>query len=89
MVTKSTVCVFTLYYINAIIAAAACGASLALGANAAWDIADSEISGEKRGIIKAVDDIASGNADVGDVSFQNVHGQTLMATFGASIVKSR
>jgi hypothetical protein len=39
-------------------AAAACGAGLAVGANAAWDGVDSAIAGENRGIVDTVNKIA-------------------------------
>ena len=38
--------------------APACGAALAVGANAVWDGADSAIAGENRGIVAAVDKLA-------------------------------
>jgi len=47
--------------------AAACGAALAVSANAAWDGADSAIAGENRGIVEAVNHIVDGNAEVNEV----------------------
>jgi hypothetical protein len=38
-----------------------------VSANAAWDGADSAIAGEDRGIIRAVNDIANGEANVEEV----------------------
>ena len=39
-----------------------------MSANAAWDGADSAIAGEDRGIIRAVNDIANGDASVDQVA---------------------
>ena len=39
--------------------APACGAALAVGANAVWDGTDSAIAGENRGIVAAVDKLAN------------------------------
>ena len=48
--------------------AAACGAALAVSSNALWDGVDSAIANENRGIVKAVNDIANGDANVDEVS---------------------
>jgi hypothetical protein len=48
-------------------AAAACAVSFALSSNAAWDVSDSAIAGRPKGMVKQIDDVSQGKANIGDV----------------------
>jgi hypothetical protein len=58
-----------------------------VGSLAAWDGADTAIAGEKRGIIKGVDDIVKGEASIGD-AFDTVAGIGLTALGGGLTAKA-
>ena len=46
--------------------APACSSALAVGSTAAWDGVDSAVSGQKRGWVKGVNDLATGKSDIGE-----------------------
>ncbi len=48
-------------------AAAACGGAMAGYTNVMWDITDSAIAGENKGVVAAVEKMADGKADIGDI----------------------
>lgn len=81
--TKSTV--VTLGAIAGVACAAgapACGAALATSTNALWDVSESVIAGEDRGLVAGIGKILGGKASAGDV-FDTVVGQVMLVGGGA------
>ena len=62
--------------------APACGAALAAGSNTIWDVSESAIVGESRGVVLGVENIINGQSDVGQI-FDVVAEQGMVAAGGA------
>ena len=62
--------------------APACSSALAVGSTAAWDGVDSAVSGQNRGWVKRVNDLATGQANI-DEAFDTVADVALTAAGGA------
>ena len=62
--------------------APACGAALAAGSNTLWDVSETAIAGESRGVVLGVENIINGQSDVGQI-FDVVAEQGMVAAGGA------